>query len=50
MHDFMGIMQPRIPHTLHQQMDKSEEKHMPFMPKGLDHSKNSQIMSFEKQN
>lgn len=47
MHDFLGFMQPRIPHSLHKQMDESKEKHLPTLPKGLDHSKNSEIMSYE---
>ena len=45
LHGFMGILQPCLPHPLYQSMDKSEEKYMPSLPKGMDHCKNSQVMN-----
>ena len=44
LHDFLGGVQPRLPHALHQQMDHAEEEHMSALPEGVDYGQNCKIV------
>ena len=38
----LGSMQPRLPHTLHQQMDHSEKEYLPTLPESMEHCQDCQ--------
>jgi hypothetical protein len=47
-YDFMGSLQSRLPHPLHQQMDHSKEEHLSALPEGMDNSQDSKrVIQFE---